>query len=234
LLDHWDLHHAAHHHPILWVASRAAATSDPAVAAERSDRVRERFAAARPVRNRATWVPIIEAELADDVAGWRTALAHLDTVEAPAYLRPYAGLRLGQHLVAARERVEARAVLEPAVRHADELGARLLGDAIVALARRAGIELRDGSGGGASASTGPLAGLTARELEVLRLVAAGRTNGEIGAALFISTKTASVHVSNILAKLGVSSRGEAAAIAHRDGLTDTTDGDARLIALRPA
>ncbi len=56
-------------------------------------------------------------------------------------------------------------------------------------------------------------GLTARELEVLRLLEAGRSNGQIGTALFISTKTASVHVSNILAKLGATSRGEAAAIA---------------------
>ena len=52
-------------------------------------------------------------------------------------------------------------------------------------------------------------------MEVLRLVARGRSNGEIGSELFISTKTASVHVSNILAKLGVSSRTEAAAVALR-------------------
>jgi DNA-binding CsgD family transcriptional regulator len=64
----------------------------------------------------------------------------------------------------------------------------------------------------------PLAGLTPREIEVLRLVAAGNSNGEIGSALFISTKTASVHVSNILAKLGVSGRGEAAALAYKLGL----------------
>ena len=49
---------------------------------------------------------------------------------------------------------------------------------------------------------------------MLRLVAAGRSNREIAAELFISPKTASVHVSNILAKLGVASRGEAAAQAH--------------------
>ena len=60
--------------------------------------------------------------------------------------------------------------------------------------------------------------LSQSEIEVLQLVAAGRSNGEIGTALFISTKTASVHVSNILAKLGVSGRGEAAALAHRVGL----------------
>jgi len=63
-------------------------------------------------------------------------------------------------------------------------------------------------------------GLTAREFEVLSLVTAGRSNPEIGAELFISAKTASVHVSSILAKLGVSSRGEAAAAAHRLHLFD--------------
>lgn len=60
--------------------------------------------------------------------------------------------------------------------------------------------------------------LTPRERQVLVLVAAGRSNGEIGRELFISTKTASVHVSNILAKVGASSRTEAAAMARRLGL----------------
>jgi len=61
-------------------------------------------------------------------------------------------------------------------------------------------------------------GLTRRECEVLALVAAGRSNRQIAQALFISPKTASVHVSNILAKLGVAGRVEAAAVAHRFGL----------------
>ncbi|HYD08837.1 MAG TPA: LuxR C-terminal-related transcriptional regulator, partial [Acidimicrobiales bacterium] len=61
-------------------------------------------------------------------------------------------------------------------------------------------------------------GLTSREAEVLALVAAGRTNREIGTELYVSEKTASVHVSNILRKLGVSSRVEAAAIAQRVGV----------------
>ena len=56
---------------------------------------------------------------------------------------------------------------------------------------------------------------------MLRLVADGRSNPEVGAELFITAKTASVHVSNILAKLGVSSRGEAAAAAHRLRLFDS-------------
>jgi DNA-binding NarL/FixJ family response regulator len=63
-------------------------------------------------------------------------------------------------------------------------------------------------------------GLTAREVEVLRLVAEGRSNSQVGQALVISTKTASVHVSNIIAKLGVSSRGEAAAWAYSHGAID--------------
>ncbi|MGH3240499.1 MAG: response regulator transcription factor, partial [Spirillospora sp.] len=80
---------------------------------------------------------------------------------------------------------------------------------------------RLGSGGGGTAppaGSGPLGSLTVREREVLRLVADGLGNREIAAKLFISPKTASVHVSNILAKLNVSSRTQAAAVAHREGL----------------
>ena len=70
--------------------------------------------------------------------------------------------------------------------------------------------------------------LTARERDVLALVAAGHTNREIGDALFISNKTASVHISNAMDKLGALSRYEAAAIATRIGLLDTpSDGRAR-------
>jgi DNA-binding CsgD family transcriptional regulator len=61
-------------------------------------------------------------------------------------------------------------------------------------------------------------GLTARELDVLRLLAAGYTNLQIGDALDISRKTASHHVSRILTKLGVTTRVEAAGIAHSAGL----------------
>ena len=69
-------------------------------------------------------------------------------------------------------------------------------------------------------------GLTARESEVLELVADGLSNGQIAEQLFISRKTASVHVSNILGKLGVASRGEAAALAHRRGLAREPGADA--------
>jgi DNA-binding NarL/FixJ family response regulator len=60
--------------------------------------------------------------------------------------------------------------------------------------------------------------LTRRELDVLRLLAAGSTNAQIGAELFISPRTAGVHVTNILRKLGVANRVQAAALAERAGL----------------
>jgi len=63
-------------------------------------------------------------------------------------------------------------------------------------------------------------GLSKRELEVLALIAEGRSNPEIGRRLFITRKTVAVHVSNILTKLGVSGRVEAAAAAIRLGITD--------------
>jgi DNA-binding NarL/FixJ family response regulator len=78
-------------------------------------------------------------------------------------------------------------------------------------------------------------GLTEREREVIRLVAAGQSNQQIADALFITRKTASVHVSNILGKLGVENRVEAAAVAHRLGLAgDPADRPAAAAAADPA
>ena len=98
---------------------------------------------------------------------------------------------------------------------ATRLGAAPLSEEIAILARRARIRV-PGAGGDVAEDQDDRAGLglTERELDVLRLVAAGRSNREIAAELFISPKTASVHVSNILGKLGVATRGEAAAKAH--------------------
>jgi DNA-binding CsgD family transcriptional regulator len=101
------------------------------------------------------------------------------------------------------------------------LGAHLLEREVKALARRARLDLAPG--GAVTPVAGPATpaqqlGLTPREAEVLALVAAGCSNRQIAQALFISPKTASVHVSNILAKLGVAGRVEAAVIAHRLGL----------------
>ncbi|MEU0572431.1 response regulator transcription factor, partial [Nonomuraea sp. NPDC005983] len=96
---------------------------------------------------------------------------------------------------------------------ADQLGAAPLLAELDAFGRRARIAVAD-----EPAPDNVTHGLTARELEVLQQVTNGRSNREIAAELFISAKTVSVHVSNILAKLGVASRGEAAATAHRLGL----------------
>jgi DNA-binding CsgD family transcriptional regulator len=106
--------------------------------------------------------------------------------------------------------------LRVAAQTAADLGARPLAEAVALLARRAGIAL---DGAAAVQHTGA-AGLTPRELEVLRLIAAGMSNARIASELFISPKTASVHVSNIMAKLGAASRGEAAAAAHKLRLLD--------------
>ncbi|WP_254886153.1 helix-turn-helix transcriptional regulator [Streptomyces sp. NA02950] len=147
-----------------------------------------------------------------------------------------------------RGREQAAELLAQAHAVAERLGARPLREEIELLARRARLPLAPAATRAALAApaTGtralPMAatpahppapepadpaaelGLTPRERDVLRLVAAGHSNRQIAEELFISPKTASVHVSNILAKLGVSGRGEAAALAHRlrvvDGLAD--------------
>ena len=96
------------------------------------------------------------------------------------------------------------------------MGAGPLQGEIELLARHARIVLVGDVDADPAAATG--VGLTERESEVLRLVAAGWSNQQIADALYITRKTASVHVSNILGKFGVRNRVEAAAIAHRLGL----------------
>ena len=126
--------------------------------------------------------------------------------------------RLAEALAEAGDRAAARDEWLLASRAADQLRAAPLMAALADLGRRARLATGDRDAGDVNASMGPLASLTGREVEVLRLLAAGHSNREIGSELFISPKTASVHVSNILAKLHAASRTEAAAIAHRDGL----------------
>ena len=116
--------------------------------------------------------------------------------------------------------VDAAGPLREAHASAVGLGAAPLRIAIEALASRARIELENQPASVAAAGTRLTTTLTARELEVMALVAAGHTNREIGDRLFISEKTASVHVTHAMDKLGALSRYEAAATATRLGLLD--------------
>jgi DNA-binding CsgD family transcriptional regulator len=129
--------------------------------------------------------------------------------------------RLAEALAEAGRRDEAQHEWEQAHDVAERLGAGPLRAALADLARRA----RLGPRRTGYQPPGPLASLTSREREVLRLLTEGRSNREIAAALFIAPKTASVHVSNILSKLGASSRTEAAAIAYREGPGLAGQGD---------
>ncbi|MEU4932943.1 AAA family ATPase [Streptomyces yokosukanensis] len=134
--------------------------------------------------------------------------------------QPYEqGLALLRAAEAAAENGDRQAAadrLRTARHNADLLGARALLAAVGQLARLARLPLD--SPPREYRSPGQHSRLTSREHDVLRLVANGRTNREIAEELYISTKTASVHVSNILAKLGVSSRVQAATAAYRLGL----------------
>jgi DNA-binding NarL/FixJ family response regulator len=118
-----------------------------------------------------------------------------------------------QALAAARE-----ALAGAAFEAARSAGRALSLEAILAEAERGSAPAAEIAAGEHAPRSGTPFGLTPREVEVLRLLAAGRSNPEIAAALFISPRTATTHVSNILAKLGVDSRAEAAARAVRDDL----------------
>lgn len=168
-------------------------------------------------------------DTADDWSPVVTAFECLD--------RPYDLARVRHRLAAALltdggddERDRALELLRLAAAVAAHLDARLLADAVARLAQRARLTLtRPPRQALAPADPAAALGLTSRERDVLRLVSAGRTNRQIAEELFISPKTASVHVSNILSKLGVSGRGEAAALAHRLGLFPLGDEE-RLVA----
>ena len=122
------------------------------------------------------------------------------------------------------DRVAGATAAATAHERARSMGAAGTVARVEALAARARLDLSGQDGSVSATGAQPVAGddygLTVRERQVLGLVAGGATNREIGAALFMAEKTASVHVSRILAKLGVRGRTEAAALAHRRGLAD--------------
>jgi DNA-binding CsgD family transcriptional regulator len=150
------------------------------------------------------WVCGTGADEAALVEAWRADVAAFEEF-GEVYEVARARARLATVLRAAGHPDEAQAEAARVREVASRLGARPL----LAMVEQVG-----GRAPAAERSTD----LTPREREILALVAEGRTNGEIARQLFISTKTVSVHVSNILAKLGASGRTEAAAIARRDNL----------------
>jgi DNA-binding CsgD family transcriptional regulator/tetratricopeptide (TPR) repeat protein len=171
---------------------------------------------------RATW----EAERTrlagrSDPAVWAAAAKTWDGLACP-HRAAYARWRQVQaHLDAGLPASAATATLRAAAAAAS--GHQPLLAQVRALAERARIPLQTPAAIPSPPPSGEVAkpyGLTERELAVLRLLAAGRTNAQIGAQLYISPRTAGVHVTNILRKLGVSGRVQAAAVAERAGLLE--------------
>jgi len=211
-------------------AAQARAVGDEAAAAAAVEAAQELIEAARQgaafprrpksvlgVEGRA-WLARAEAELlraqgSSDPAAWLAVM----TTFGPAFVYETARSRwrLAEALLETGRRDEAQHEWRQAIDAAERLGARPLLAALTDLGRRGRLSRDEGRPG---SQVNVLRGLTAREHEVLLLLAAGRTNREIAAELFIAPKTASVHVSNILAKLGAASRTEAAAIAYAEGL----------------
>ncbi|KJS55521.1 hypothetical protein VM98_12750 [Streptomyces rubellomurinus subsp. indigoferus] len=184
-------------------------------------------AAAAELRPRAPlhhgWARLLEAELAraegaDTPEQWAEAVALLRTTGLPHPLA-LALARAGEAELVAGRREAAAELLREARELASGRGDRLLAARIAGLVERGGLDLAAGERPAAAAAPAPSVGdsfgLTPRERDVLRLLARGWTNRQIAEELYISPKTASVHVSNILGKLSVAGRGEAAALAHR-------------------
>jgi DNA-binding CsgD family transcriptional regulator/tetratricopeptide (TPR) repeat protein len=223
--------------PLLWLAARTEA-DEATLARDRREQVPASTTArcralagfatapAAPTASSRAYQALVSAELAraageDDIAAWAAAATAWQAASEP-YPLAYALLRLAEVAVSAGDRQDAGRRARQAYALARGVGAAPIADEAVALARRARLNLEEPADQATTLpAEDPLArfGLTEREHEILVLLAAGRSNPQIAEALFISPKTASVHVSNILGKLGVASRMEAAAVAHRLGVS---------------
>jgi DNA-binding CsgD family transcriptional regulator len=174
----------------------------------------EDTAARRPLYTpqAAAWLASCEAEFGraegrSDPDAWAAAAAAWDRIRMP-YPRAYALLREGQAVLAGRgDRARAADAIRQGSSIAAELGARPLAERFEDLAGRLGVRPEPDrvTQPGAPRHPGRYE-LTRRELEILDLLAGGRTDGEIAADLFISKKTVSVHINNIKGKLGADSR----------------------------
>jgi DNA-binding CsgD family transcriptional regulator len=206
-------------------AAFAHATGDPAAAGSARERATRLVALARtgaaPSTDARLWGAVAEAEFSREPEHWQAAVAAAaDRPAVAAYCH-------WQHAVALLAAGAARPLVTAAARSAHHIATDLdavpLRREVVLLAERARLDLV-----GVRAAQPPerrgLLGLTAREDEVLSLLARGYTNAEIAAELAISVKTASVHVTNILRKLGAARRTDAAAIAQRLDATPRRPG----------
>ncbi len=160
----------------------------------------------------AAWAAVFDAELSgadhrgSSVSAWSTAVQAVNVSTAPVYLRPYSLYRLARAQIEAGDRQSAEAVVADARSVATSLGLGLITQQIDELVARAGLDLTGAPR--SRAETSP-SRLTDRESQVLELLEQGLTNRQIGERLYISAKTASVHVSSILKKVGAASRTEA-------------------------
>jgi DNA-binding CsgD family transcriptional regulator len=219
--------------PLVWLAMRVeadlagAAGSTPATAGE-EDRTHalRRLAAQLPARTppARAYRALALAEAArlpgprgggmdaGAAEAWQAAVAAARAAEEALPLC-YGLLRLTETLIGRSERDAAAEAAREGLRLAAGMGAAIEHE-LRDLADRARLRVDTPAPAGGAGRFH----LTDREWEVLKLIADGQSNGQIAATLFISPKTVSVHVSNILAKLGVSGRAQATSFAHRAGL----------------
>jgi DNA-binding CsgD family transcriptional regulator len=171
------------------------------------------------------WLAQCRAEVArlegeDDPAAWARCVSSFGAIPM-AYPRAYAlRRRAGATLAVSRERASAADDLPRHGRSRKSSGHGRCSRRSTRLRGRAGIELKGTDLPITTPAPADTLGLTQREREILALIAEGRSNRQIAEALFITEGTAGTHVSNILGKLGVRGRTEAAAVAHRLGMVD--------------
>jgi DNA-binding CsgD family transcriptional regulator len=233
VLHEQELPLAGYAEPLLWALARviAAVRVDPTRVSESEA---EEILAAEPELRRVLddlafwpthglWAAFVDAELWPTDAAWRAAVDAASAETAPGFMLPYAQLRLGEALLADGDRHGARDALQAAFDGSVAGGVTAVQTRTARVAMQAGIALDGATQGDVSRGTAGVAGaddpadavaeLTARERQVLDLIAEGLSNRQIGERLYISGKTASVHVSAILRKLGASSRTEAVFLA---------------------
>jgi DNA-binding CsgD family transcriptional regulator len=198
---------------MLAVAARAAALADDEELRARIRALASTTEARHPVELAAS-AEVDALVGSGTLAEWQAAVA-ARRADGQPYELGRALLWLAEAAAPAGERAVVAEAIEEAGAIASELDARLLRDSLDTLARRVGLRTA-----GRSSTVAETELLTDREREVLRLVAEGLSNRLIAERLYISPKTASVHVSRIIAKLDVANRVEAAAVAHRLGLLD--------------